>query len=963
LAGTFDAFADSRGTWRCSTKDLSEGEYVVKVTVRTGNGTVLIEHDDWFEKRVFHWMRTPRGAGPEIPTGYTPLAIEQHRDGAVSIRPWGRDYALGQAGLPVRVRSQENNLLAAPVELAAEIDGKTRALKSAKLEKKLKLTTAGNGRTIKGTSRLRFGDLSVELRVDAEYDGLLRYHLTYGPSGREPLALDALRLRVPLTGKHCRFYSASGDRLGTNILGDVLPPPENGRVVYSSDRDTYAVTCHPTFATLFWVGDYETCFCYAADTAEGWVLRDDAAAVTARWESGVLALYLNLVDRRIDLDKPRTLEFAFQAGPVRQLPKGWRGVQFGGDPANAPVALKQIGGSGYTLAGGCNVIHPGTTAEQHQRSHDRVTKESRSGRYTILGYHRWPAVVKGLPETRVFRSEWGIDRFAWESARAPNKWQWQNRFHGENKDLYIMFLIPPVQSYVDFITYAQDEAMKYTDLQGFYDDTGYPVAVYDEELGAGYIDDRGRQRSSSGLWVYRERWKRAEQVNAEHGRPNYLCDSQHVHAHYLPAYAPIGIWAPCERGFYNPFPNVDNLEFYKSLERYYAINPSHAFGQIPSIGMSTPEKLYAEQSKDTRCMVMMTMLHDQDVGSFGHRDLRTVARLRRARNVFEPWKDDVTFTGFWNVEDVVQCTPETVRVSVYRRPGSVLFVLGNIGDNAAVAHVVPDWAKLGVRRPAEAIDPETHQSVAVSEDAFQIDVPRHDIRLVLAGNLSAYNLEATQPESGLPGPEKVIAELCDSLAGPELGNAWQEDLHEGTSSIGFVADKLFVQASHYGYGHVRRRLDIDNVSVQCMILRKGSGQSDEWAGGISLHWDNGAFVRLMPGNQTGKFLWQVDGHGARKGNVNANREPLPGWYPFYANWLKIRLTAKTIEFHGSNNGSTWANVHDLPRDAKLNGAPAWVVLGNGNNGPVSLLKNPHPKHFIADRGDHVVFFSDFVVGR
>ena len=60
---------------------------------------------------------------------------------------------------------------------------------------------------------------------------------------------------------------------------------------------------------------------------------------------------------------------------------------------------------------------------------------------------------------------------------------------------------------------------------------------------------------------------------AQRKRPNYTCDSQHVQAHFQPAYGFIGIWAPCERGYYNHHLDRDNYEFYGSLERYYAYKP------------------------------------------------------------------------------------------------------------------------------------------------------------------------------------------------------------------------------------------------------------------------------------------------------------------------------------------------------------------------------------------------------
>ena len=86
-----------------------------------------------------------------------------------------------------------------------------------------------------------------------------------------------------------------------------------------------------------------------------------------------------------------------------------------------------------------------------------------------------------------------------------------------------------------------------TMLYGFYDDTGYPKPVFDQELDLGFVREDGRQVYSSGLWIYRNRWKDAAYVNAIHSRLDLSGDSQHVHAHFMPAYGFIGCWAPCEK--------------------------------------------------------------------------------------------------------------------------------------------------------------------------------------------------------------------------------------------------------------------------------------------------------------------------------------------------------------------------------------------------------------------------------
>ena len=649
LKERFASLKQENNSLKLSTAKLPEGEYTVQVLLKDQAGKELGREDDWFEKRIFEWMKTPRGIGPEVPPPYTALEVKDQ-----TVISWGRSYQFDPLGLLASVTSQGKQL-SKKMELKGIADGK-------ELDWKVKEAFAFSSvmpTEVRGRAKFQGGKLDMLLESFTEYDGFIKLRLTYAPLAGQ-VNLNRLRLKVPLAGAYCKFYSVDGvekhwkpeskDPEG-GYANDVLPSKQ-GKLFDSMDRPQTWKMLPPSFTGLLWLADHETSFCYAADNDEGWLLRDDAPSVELFREGEDLVLWLNLVNREYILTKPRTLEFAFQSGPTKPLPEGWRGIQNGGDPGDAPLTLNMShqAGSGYTMAGATHFIHPGDSPEQRKKSKEKIEKETEGGKRAIVGYHFWGTVPKGFPETRVFRSEWGIDKDKWEMTSEPRGWEWKNRFFGENKDLCIFLYVKPVPSYVDFTIYAYDEALKETALSGFYDDVGYPKPVFDEDLGIGYVREDGNKISSSGLWIYRERWKRAAYLNYKHNRPNYTWDSQHIHAHYMPAYNFIGIWAPCEKGYYNSFKDRDILDYYGSIERYAAFNPARQFGQIPMVGMSSfrkkDPKLFAQ---DTRCMMMLAFLNDQDVGSFGERDIRTVCRLRHARNIFKPWEKDVQFVGYWRV--------------------------------------------------------------------------------------------------------------------------------------------------------------------------------------------------------------------------------------------------------------------------------------------------------------------------
>ena len=953
---TVSGFNDGKAVWRWSTRDLPEGDYTVRIRIMDSRGKVLAQDDDWFKKKIFPWMKDKPWRSTDVFPPYTPLEVQGNR-----VSPWGRQYAFGKSGLLTSVVSQKRELLAEPLAFHAQVDDRPVKLTC---RKPFAVTSRKPG-VVLARSELAAGRLGLSLSIVTEFDGLILYRLTYRPL-KGAVKINRLRLRVPLKEEHAFLYSAGTDRHGTHILGDVFPKKQG--ILYDSLNNTRCAYCSPTFCTLLWVGGYDTCFCYASDSDKGWILRDDAPAVEVHREHGAIVLWLNLVDQAYVLQRQRSLEFAFQAGPLKPLPKGWRGIQHGGNPADAPLTVVQARYQGASAGGGMGFLYPGATEDVRKRMRQLRESEIAGGKRALTGYHFYSTAPKGLEETKVFRSEWGIDKDTWHSITgvygSSRGWMWKQRLFGDEKDRYVLMGVTAVPSYVDCASYGYNEVLKCLPFSGFYDDVGLIRQVYDEELGLGGRDIRGRRIYSSGLWIYRTRWKQAAYINHLNNRPNFLKDSQHVRAHFMPAYGFIGLWAPCERGYYNRYKDKDILEFYGSLEQYLACNPAHQFGQVPMVGLSTKKTDEAGAAKDTRCIMMVTMLHDHDVGSFGARNLRTVCKLRQARNVFRQWEAAVQFVGYWENAQRVASGSDDIKVSMYTRPGSALFIVGNIGE-AGVFRIRPGWKALAIDpKTARLGDPETGEDIPLKDGAFSIAIPRHDLRLVLAGDLSGYAWRPPgDPGRDLPKPATVLAELSDALRGPKLAPAWTVDVHKGNAGAGFVDGRLFVQYSHYGYAYVRRKLGQDNVSVQCTILGSPTGCADTHCAGLGLWWDNGAFVRAIPGYNKGRFYYEIKGMRSAYG-AKTDPDPAPRWYPYSPNGVKIQLAPKAVRFFVSTDGKTWKLDREVDRPAALAGAPAWALLGNGGSrGKEPMFKNVISRHFRPERANRVTFFADFVVGR
>lgn len=363
-------------------------------------------------------------------------------------------------------------------------------------------------------------------------------------------------------------------------------------------------------------------------------------------------------------------------------------------------------------------------------------------------------------------------------------------------------------------------------------------------------------------------------------------------------------------------------------------------------------------------MMMLAYLNDQSAEGFYWRDQRVESGLRHARNAFKPWEKEITFVGYWESGTLVKCENKDVRISFYQRPDAALLIIGNVGAKEVEATIEPQWDKLKLDKgKIRALNIETGQEIPFqatsSGKGFKLAVPRHDLRLVLISLPGKYEPTREQLGTELPLPKTVLKELSDPLAGPEMSAQWTKEMPEGSAGAEIVDGRLCLWAPTYGYAHVRRELGKDNVSVQCLIMRAGTGMNDLWCGSLFLYWPNGEYAQATPGTGNGKFTYCLTGAGTKYVR-EINKRTVPFWYPYYANWVKIVLKPETIDFYGSSDGKTWVKDWEAKRGEKHKGAPQYIILGSGGPGKEPLLKNVQ-KSF--EPKAIATFYSDLVVGQ
>jgi len=330
------------------------------------------------------------------------------------------------------------------------------------------------------------------------------------------------------------------------------------------------------------------------------------------------------------------------------------------------------------------------------------------------------------------------------------------------------------------------------------------------------------------------------------------------------------------------------------------------------------------------------------------------------------WKEEVRFIGYWESSQLVKASSKDVLISIWSAKGRALFAAGNTGEGNVKATISVDWEKLNLNhRQFDLVNTETGRIISISGNGeFSAFIPRHDVRLLLAAPKGTVRLQFENPGTELPRPRNILVEFSDTFEDEQLSPGWKAGLHEGNAGVYLMDGRLCVQGAHYGYAHVRRKMGIDNITVQCQILRKPTGSMDSSAGSLFLYWKNGHYLQALPGVNRGQFLYTVSGKGRHSGSP-ISKGPLPGWYPFSTNWVRIELQADSIIFSGSNDGKTWKQDWKVNRPEKFRGPPEFLILGNGHPGKEPFLSNVISKHFRA-HGHYpnpMTFFDDLIVGK
>ncbi len=506
---------------------LKVGEYIVEA-ISSGSAkpeTVLARKE--FQRKIFEWEHNTIGMSEEILPPFLPLKIHEKTVSATLC-----SYQMNDLGLVAQVTSAGKEILAAPISLDININGKEE--KSTAI-KPLTFTKIKNNE-IEYTSFWQAGPLKGMIKGTFDYDGFLKIELNF-EMGDANGTLDKMDLNIPLKLEYAKLLHAIKDAARKEVHCAV---PTGKNPVWESmfmdrgssrDIDGEIASFPGTFVPYIWIGNARQGMAWVAEGDKDWLVNDNVSTHSISQYPDRVVLQVHLVNASKKLTRSHKIVFGLQATPSKQvldLPVPWRTMTLNFDiaPFTSRIgifgSLPQWGGdelwafyprkkdfSFYKLIkntrdgkatnadwdawkNGCDEFHPLNQLIQASIPIGRGIAESKS---SILAPYLNPrGVVTGEDEFLTFQDEWLSSEYT------SRKWMPHNNKLDYNTTL--------CRSRQDYMLWYCQKMLKSGAMDAIYMDNFAARPVRNTIVNSGYYDENGKYRAAWDLFDMREFAKR-----------------------------------------------------------------------------------------------------------------------------------------------------------------------------------------------------------------------------------------------------------------------------------------------------------------------------------------------------------------------------------------------------------------------------------------------------------------------
>ncbi|MHC5055281.1 MAG: glycoside hydrolase domain-containing protein [Planctomycetota bacterium] len=711
-------------------KDLAFGKYEVRTRFLDGGGRAFAERTDGFEhkdhRKQFVWLGSDSyGERFTVSPPFTPIRVRRRTFEVV-----GRRIEM-RGALPEQITSKGEELLAAPVNLVAVVQGRKVP---ARVTRRLTLGKRDDARA-EFTGSYEFAGLDIDLSGYIDFDGMIFYELAAKPAPRSPDSpplltggagvIQRLYLPIPVKNERARYYHSTAG--GWSGAFGIIEDEGDGRL-WSSEG-------FADFVPYVGLSDDERGIQWFADNDHDWALGDDAPCAEIVRRRGVTELRVNLVRASgppwalgEGFERAFSAKFGLIAFPVKPMPRGWRNanLDFGRHGEN-PISFFFGPGHGgcpvdpHDSAKLCKILNVDTKG----RNPDEVLALAPPG--SLAKPSTDPAYKEYLTKTfghkfreTVHGNQLAAKRLAADPGSVRRCWFFNAKmyFEGNRSPAFRAFFpgewqldppsgwfhLTPTESYQDFFSFHMGVWHKHWSMPGLYFDEVYLAPDRNVFNGNGKVMPDGTVRPSVPLMRQRRFMRRMRQLYVDNDRTPFIW----VHtSNYMAPHAISAVDVAMFGEDKAPTPFSDVMDTISPV-LMRTIGRSQKFGFVP-VWMNQAGRgdgSGPRASFFTRQCYGWCWMHDTSPEYHTSTRGRPLVEVRHAWGIEER---DVEFVPYWDHGGALKTSAPAFLVSAWTRPGgkALLHVMNmNRADGRDSVTVMLDAAALGLGARVKVYDVE-----------------------------------------------------------------------------------------------------------------------------------------------------------------------------------------------------------------------------------------------------------------
>ena len=663
------------------TKKLIPGKYTISVSLKDNSTNVVWTGSANFEKpKRPVWLGNKIGIADKVPAPWTPIIKSGQ-----TIKCWGRAVSYKDSLFPIQMVSQKQPLLAGPVRILAKVNGRSVSPTGVKFqwtkltEQRAEFVAAG-----------KIDTLPIKVEGWMEYDGLVWTKLSV--PAKSNATIEELKLEIPIKPEVAELQH------GPLVFGK------------SEDGKVYKWESPIKFQPFMWIGNEDVGLQWSTGDNYCYELQNSDKQVQMIPGEKETVLRVMMVDHSVPLDRSLEYTFGLHPTPVKPMPNGWRawdlrinGLWKAGIGEKSEIPSWRLwftqwntqNESSHNTGGLYGYPAPGPWARKDLED-IILSQNKRAFLYWNVG-----SLWRGAPEYPAFRSEW--------NPRNPAPLPFETAGGYEQGQPF-----RTVPSFRDWAIWRYWTSLKENPwlvdgITGFYND------VVQGFWGVEPRPDRdGTMRSQHELLGVRELQKRMYVAWKNEWPDKVILNHQSGDSHMSQlAFADIYLTGEnyrdnpdlCKDAAYYHVWTLDSCRA-ELLPHHWGV-PILFLPEIASPSVPVDSVYGLEGIKPSEHMVGMLLAHD----TIPYPTMANPIPMFRVAALKEAfgWDDQTEFIGYWKTGDLVKLTSDQseVVVSIYRRPGKVMFVVMNDSDKDASVTLLPNWAKLGIHKPSKLVDAYT----------------------------------------------------------------------------------------------------------------------------------------------------------------------------------------------------------------------------------------------------------------